>query len=88
MAIRFSRGDALLTAQVQVLAIHADRSPHRRLASRLRRSSNLRFGQRASISRGQARVPANAPVPGDRADERRVPWLRQGSHRAARMRRA
>jgi len=41
--------------------------------------------KRASVRRGQARVPTDAPVSGDRADERPVPRLRQGPHRAARL---
>ena len=53
--------------------------------SRLAAFGPRRLGQRASIDLGQARVPTDAPVPGDRADERRVPRLRQGSHRAARL---
>ena len=82
------RSDALLTAQMQSSAIREDRSSHQRLAGRLHRAASLRFGKRASLNRGQARVPTDASVSRDRADERPLSRLRQGSHRAARVRRA
>ena len=44
-------------------------------------------GDRASLPRGRARVPAGAPLSGDRADDRRLPRLPEGPRRAAGLRR-
>ena len=79
--------DAVLTTPVQGSAIREDRSSHPRLAG-LRRAASLRLGKGASFGLGQARVPTDAPLSLHRANERRLPRQRQGSHRAARLRRA
>jgi hypothetical protein len=52
-----------------------------------RRRNQLGFGARASIARSHAGIPVAASLPIDRAGDRQLSRLRQGSYRAACVRR-
>ena len=72
-----------MTIRARDSATYGARFSDIRRARRLRRHAGSCYGKGAPIGRGQARVPIDPPVPGNRADERGVPRLCQGPHRAA-----